>query len=245
MTLRMAWKDPNTWDPNAWETCGIGVEIQSFVLPMTESKEQEWEEKWSEHLLKATISPGLHGPFIDMRPASMEKDIVAVTRKRYLESLQRAHRLGASYIVFHSQILPMHRGRTQSFINAATAPFWHEVLAETDFRGRVLIENVYEEDPNELKLYFRDMKHAQLGLLLDVGHAKLSGLPLEEWAVELGEQVEVIHIHDNDGLQDRHLPVADGTREEILRIYGTTDVAFTFEMPVASPGLLREEWSRS
>lgn len=244
MTLRMAWKNPDTWDPDAWGSCGVGVEIQSFVLPKSELEERQWEAKWIEHLSKTKIAPGVHGPFIDMRPASMEKDIVAVTKKRYLESLQRAHRLHADYIVFHSQILPMHRGRTQSYINAATAPFWHELLAETDFRGRVLIENVYEEDPRELASYFRDMRHPQLGVLLDVGHAKLSGLSLQEWAQELGENVEVIHIHDNDGLQDRHLPASESMREEILRIYGKTDTSYTFEMPVESPEVLQQDWSR-
>ncbi|HLS53042.1 MAG TPA: hypothetical protein VK031_03650, partial [Tissierellaceae bacterium] len=51
---------------------------------------------------------------------------------------------------------------------------------------------------------------------LDIGHAKLGKVPLEEWISQLNDYISYIHIHSNDGLYDRHLELTD---KEIERLY--------------------------
>ncbi len=46
---------------------------------------------------------------------------------------------------------------------------------------------------------------------LDVGHANLVGEPLRRYAEVLGGRVRVLHVHDNDGFRDLHLPLGEGT----------------------------------
>ena len=48
------------------------------------------------------------------------------------------------------------------------------------------------------------------GVCWDVGHAHISGFKQSEQLEILGGKLEVLHIHDNDGLRDAHLPPFDG-----------------------------------
>jgi len=43
------------------------------------------------------------------------------------------------------------------------------------------------------------------GFCLDVGHATLLGLDAGEFALKLGERLRVLHVHDNNGIEDQHL----------------------------------------
>ena len=43
-----------------------------------------------------------------------------------------------------------------------------------------------------------------LGFCFDTGHANLVGLDFERFLTTLGHRLKVLHIHDNDGVQDLH-----------------------------------------
>ncbi len=43
-----------------------------------------------------------------------------------------------------------------------------------------------------------------LGFCFDTGHANLVGLDFEDFITRLGHRLKVLHIHDNDGVQDLH-----------------------------------------
>ena len=43
-----------------------------------------------------------------------------------------------------------------------------------------------------------------LGFCFDIGHANLVGLDVYDFVVTLGKHLKVLHLHDNDGIQDLH-----------------------------------------
>lgn len=43
-----------------------------------------------------------------------------------------------------------------------------------------------------------------LGFCFDTGHANLIGLDFEDFIITLGSRLKVLHIHDNDGIEDLH-----------------------------------------
>jgi len=43
------------------------------------------------------------------------------------------------------------------------------------------------------------------GFCLDVGHANLTGRNIKEYVKELGSRLTILHIHDNNGLDDLHM----------------------------------------
>jgi sugar phosphate isomerase/epimerase len=54
-----------------------------------------------------------------------------------------------------------------------------------------------------------EIDHPRLGLILDIGHARLSGCPDKE-TIAAGSRLITTHVHDNDGRRDLHLPPGEG-----------------------------------
>jgi sugar phosphate isomerase/epimerase len=78
-------------------------------------------------------------------------------------------------------------------------------------KAPLLLENVWEEDPGlHLKLFER-IDSPWFGFCLDIGHQNsFSKTPLEEWLDASARYLKEIHLHDNDGTFDYHLPVGEG-----------------------------------
>jgi sugar phosphate isomerase/epimerase len=75
----------------------------------------------------------------------------------------------------------------------------------------IALENVYERDPGQMKLLLGALASPQVRFCFDAGHANaFGGAPLGLWMDTLGDFLGEIHIHDNQGLADEHLPVGEG-----------------------------------
>lgn len=61
----------------------------------------------------------------------------------------------------------------------------------------------------DLSELLAEIDHPRLALILDTGHARLSGSPSEE-TVAAGSRLVTTHVHDNDGRRDLHLPPGEG-----------------------------------
>lgn len=56
------------------------------------------------------LCTSLHGAFIDVNPASGDRDFARFSRKRCITSCEQAVRLGAKNVVFHSSCFSILRG---------------------------------------------------------------------------------------------------------------------------------------
>lgn len=75
----------------------------------------------------------------------------------------------------------------------------------------IALENVYEGDCQQLSLLLDAFPSPHVCFCFDTGHFNVfSATPLEEWINGLGSRIGQIHIHDNNGLLDEHLPVGEG-----------------------------------
>ena len=55
-------------------------------------------------------------------------------------------------------------------------------------------------------------RRGRVGFCFDTGHFNaFAGVPLEVWMDRLGHRLIEIHLHDNKGVLDEHLPVGEGT----------------------------------
>lgn len=107
---------------------------------------------------------------------------------------------------------------------------------------RVSIENVYEEDPMLLVRLVRAIGDPRVSLCLDVGHAYLHPrASLEEWIDSYAPYLTHVHLHDNDGVRDRHWPIGDGYidyKRLLPRILQSAPaVTFTLETLLCKPSL--------
>ena len=165
----------------------------------------------------------LHGVFIDNNPASGDLDIRRISRESCAKSCVLAQRLNTQSIIFHSSAFPFLRGEYLSRWTAETADFF---MALTERYGvTVCLENSADLDPEPLLGVMRRTENAQIRVCLDVGHAHYSQVSLERWFDTLGAYIDRLHLSDNGGSFDDHLPLGEGTvdwaqADRLWRAYG-------------------------
>lgn len=88
-------------------------------------------------------------------------------------------------------------------------------------------------EPEKLKAFLAEYRHPNLVACIDTGHARLVGMAPGQMIRCLGaENVQVLHIHDNNGLRDQHMPPYLGcidwrdTLQALREIRYTGDLCF-------------------
>lgn len=77
--------------------------------------------------------------------------------------------------------------------------------------------------------FIKEVSHPNLYLLFDIGHAQISNEDPIEWLPEAGDRLLYVHLDDNDGKEDLHLPLTEGvqTREDLERLFEVlTDMSY-------------------
>ena len=184
----------------------IGIEIQDFTEPnLSDIEIRRIVEAYKKAFENFTGIRALHGPFLDLKPASPDLSIREVSYKKYLNTINIAEELDMDYIIFHSQINPyLNEPSLRQLNNLQNKEFWDKILSQTSYKGIILIENIFEETPKTLKEYIKAINRENVRINLDIGHAKLGGVKLEEWIFELKDYIAYMHIHSNDGVYDNH-----------------------------------------
>ncbi|WP_313757010.1 sugar phosphate isomerase/epimerase [Tissierella sp.] len=205
------------------KSLNMGVEIQDFTEPNLSILEaNKIVSKYKEKFQEFNNIKALHGPFLDLKPSSPDKLIREVSYNRYLYTIKVAKELDIDYLIFHSQINPyLNQPFLRKLNNTQNKEFWEEILKEVpDYKGLILLENIFEETPMMLKELIETINLTNIKVNLDIGHAKLGKVSIEEWIRELKEYIVYIHIHSNDGLYDEH---QSPTQDEIRSLYSILD----------------------
>lgn len=151
----------------------------------------------------------LHGAFVDVNPASGEPAIRRLSRQLCEESCTLAVSLGASNVVFHCSCFPFLRGGYLSQWADSCAEFYRELTVR--YPLTVLIENSMDLDPEPLTALMKAVGSPNVGVCLDIGHANDSRAPIEQWFEALQGHIRYLHLSDNYGSFDDHLPLGTGT----------------------------------
>lgn len=193
-------------DVDLFNKLNIGVEIQDFTEPnLLEKDRKKIVNEYKEAFKHLKGIKAMHGPFLDLKPSSPDFLIRAVSYKRYLDTINIATELEIDYLIFHSQINPYLNEQFISNLNNIQAKeFWDSILKETNFKGTILIENIFEETPEMLKDYMDVVNFSNIKINLDIGHAKIGHSNLKEWIRDLRDYISYIHIHSNNGVYDQH-----------------------------------------
>lgn len=197
---------------------GVGVEIQDFTEPnLTDKEINSLIQKYKELFKGFNNIKSLHGPFLDLKPSSPDLEIRKVSQKRYIRTFMIAKELDMDYLIFHSQINPyLNEANIKSLNVDQSREFWEEIVKVVNFKGTILIENIFEESPMMIKELIEAINLPNIKINLDIGHAKLGNVPIEEWVKELSNHIGYIHLHTNNGLSDQHLKPAKEEVEFLL-----------------------------
>ncbi len=165
----------------------------------------------------------VHGFFIDVNPASGDPDFRMLSQDRCRSSCETARAIGAKNVVFHSSCFPFLRGVYLDVWSKRCADFYQQ-LAQ-DFDLNILIENSPDIDAGPIKTLMQRCTDKRIGVCLDVGHAHYSNQKISQWFDELGEWISYLHLSDNTGTYDDHLPLGEGTIDwnEVDRLWRQLD----------------------
>lgn len=195
------------------ERHGLGIEMMVFAYP--DVLDGDWHARAAEYktLLEPIALRTMHGPFFDMSPGSIDRQINALVMARYRHALDIAAELAAQTIVFHANFIASLR--TADYRDGWTrrnVAFFSELAPYAAERGvTIAIENMWEFDPAIIVDVLRGVNHPALRACLDVGHANLfSAMPFEDWLAVVGPYLAHVHVNNNDGLVDVHRALADG-----------------------------------
>jgi sugar phosphate isomerase/epimerase len=163
-------------------------------------------------LAARSLSTFTHGPFLGLDIASLDAHIAEYSAACLSRGLEVTAGLGGSVMVIHTNYSPrFSRAGLREWLGN-----WNErmgpILEKARGLGvRIALENVWEERPEALVHLVDVLPDRDAMVCLDTGHINaFSRLPAARWWELLGERAIALHLHDNDGSSDDHLPPGRG-----------------------------------
>jgi sugar phosphate isomerase/epimerase len=148
-----------------------------------------------------------------LSPGSFDPLVRHATRLRLQQFFDLLTVFRPVQVVCHTGYDSRHyRDRRTRYLENSIAT-WEPLVEQAErFETPLLIENVWEHDPEFHQELLSALPSPCFGFCLDVGHQhSFSTTSLDTWLRTLGDRLMEIHLHDNDGSHDYHLPIGFGT----------------------------------
>ena len=169
--------------------------------------------KTARTLKDAGLQVTFHAPFVDLRPGALDDRI----RKTSLDRIRQVFDLTPYFqplkIVCHPSFDDRYYVDCDDLWLENSVNFWHQLIPlARDGETLIALENVYEKEPHMLRRLFETLSSDQVCFCFDTGHFNVfSYAPLKTWMEQMGRYVGHLHLHDNFGKFDEHLPVGTAT----------------------------------
>jgi sugar phosphate isomerase/epimerase len=162
----------------------------------------------------------VHGPMWELYTASIYPHVRTLGVRMVQEALDFAAHIGAVHITLHPGpnrwpgVWPQ---LVQAAIDAQTQSFAELASFASTLGVQIGIENMLPGDDclpgyDDLSQIYPVLDHVPgVGVTLDVGHLHVLGLDQAQVIRRLGSRLNHLHVHDNHGQWDEHLPVGYGT----------------------------------
>lgn len=170
-------------------------------------------ESEAKSLKDAGLIPSVHAPFLDINISATDSAIIDITFKRISKTIELAEILGASGVVIHPGYDPFRfKGFENNWINLAKRNLGAILKKAEEKRIPLAVENIFEESCENLKELIVYFSSPYLGHCFDTGHFNIfAKISLAEWLKEMNQYTFALHVHDNLGYMDQHLPVCEGS----------------------------------
>lgn len=158
------------------------------------------------------LATTIHAPFLDLNPGALDGTIREATRHRFQQVFQAAEILQPRVIVFHPGFDDLRYGDSRMAWLKNSIDFWREFLPQARRIGcTIAVENIFEKEPSTLRGLIEAIDDPCFRHCFDVGHWNMfTTVTLDEWFAELGPYIAELHLHDNHGQADEHLPLGEG-----------------------------------
>jgi sugar phosphate isomerase/epimerase len=166
----------------------------------------------AEQLSAAKLQTSLHAPFASFNPGSPKKRQQKKAHAIAELSLELADILNAGRIVFHPGLSSNPSAKEQQQWLQNSLNFWPDYICQAEALGtQICIENIFESTPELLQQLCQELESPAFGHCFDIGHWNMFATgSLTDWFAKLGRHTRHLHLHDNHGQFDEHLPVGQG-----------------------------------
>ena len=131
--------------------------------------------------------------------------------------MDRAERLGAKLMTVHLGSCPAGEDRAGALravldgVRLAVPELQRRgIRAALENHTTAIIDSALGDRPEEFDWLMANLPPEHVGMTLDLGHAHING-HLDEFMDRPFDRVFNMHLHDNDGLKDLHLPLGKGS----------------------------------
>lgn len=155
----------------------------------------------------------VHGPYMDLNPGSREEKTRLLTVGVYDRLFRVVEALKPRTVVLHAGYHERkYKGDRELWLSQSLKT-WPEFVRRAEQAGSVIaVENIFEREPSTLRLLMDEISSPNFGVCLDAGHMRVfSEVDMEDWFATLGPRVAEVHLHDNHGKHDDHLPIGEGS----------------------------------
>ena len=166
----------------------------------------------ADSLLDAGLTITFHAPFMDLRPGALDPKIRQITIDRLNQVFDLVPHFRPLSVVCHPSFDKRYYVSSEQTWLENSVETWKIFLTRAiEMNTIIALENVYESDCHNLGLLLNEFSSPHVSFCFDTGHFNVfSTTPLEEWIDGLWTRLGQIHIHDNNGILDEHLPVGEG-----------------------------------
>ncbi|NMC75848.1 MAG: sugar phosphate isomerase/epimerase [Candidatus Methanofastidiosa archaeon] len=159
----------------------------------------------------------VHSPFSDINISSLNKSIRRESIHQVKYSIFAVHEIGGKILTFH----PGRHSAATSKSNEGTKKILFESLKEiSDFNKNygvtIALENMPDTFITTMKVskevleVLEEKRLSGIKHTMDVGHLETNNVDIGEYIHDLREYLVHIHLHDNFGEFDNHLPIGEG-----------------------------------
>jgi sugar phosphate isomerase/epimerase len=169
-------------------------------------------ERMGREIARRGLTTFAHGPFLGLDLASLDDHLAEYSAACLARGLEVTAGLGGSAMVVHTNYSPrFSRSGLREWLGNWSLRMGPILEKARALGVKVALENVWEERPEVLGHLIDVLPGRAAMVCLDTGHlAAFSRLPAARWWDLLGDRVIALHLHDNDGLSDDHLPPGAG-----------------------------------
>lgn len=152
-----------------------------------------------------------HAPFMRLDPGSNDTPSRDYARANFERTLKVAQYFEPLAVVCHAGPLYHLSGADYARWVERSLPVFQWMAQACADAGTVLtLENVLHDRPGAMAPYFQELDQARW--CFDVGHMHaFSAVDETSWTEELGHRLGQLHLHDNFGTGDQHLPAGHGS----------------------------------
>jgi sugar phosphate isomerase/epimerase len=212
---------------------GVGMEIYFNNASIDEAAAKDVKEL-GKMLRELGVKCTVHAPFMDLSPGGVDLAVRTITKDKLKRSVEFANLLRALSVVCHPGYDRWRYDGNQKLWLDLSIDTWTDVIGGADKDLLVLIENIFEDEPSTLIELFKNFQDKNLNFCFDSGHFNLfSRFPLSDWLAPLKNRVREMHLHDNHGRSDEHLPIGMGTfpfRELKAFVRQLDNIIYTIEI---------------